>query len=498
MTGAGMEGAAGWPGPGARAVPARVAFRGAEAGGQRSLLLGLAPGAPAGREEARISVPQTGLFRVSTPDGVAVEACSVPVPHLRLVLESGKTLQLLVDFEPSSQAKQALAHGQTVRDELVVWALGCPLQVPLLAVPPGTKAGDVQRKCFPDQAVVERGLDIFGKSMRRHFPNRLGGEGLLPIEAEFPPREAIWEEGLAGVRGDSGSGQEAGSRVAGQGPGGVSRASSRVGSGRPGSQTGILRWAQELPPDSFSHVPSHLEEEAGEAGDGVQTGAPPGASGVFKFEGRFMDRYGRLKPALRPDEQRSAMDVPSFPLDEETELAVAEWKVRALGDVDFDARRDSYCLETAEFLVKALRKLPKPAQRNLKPPPLRIVSPYAVDDFQRDVVGEAVLAVAEALDSVQLEDVGGQLKRTKPTVPEDAPIGTFLAASLSPGKSSVTSEDSPDEYDSNPNGSPALSPLLPGTAGGRAHLSTGLSDVSVVSTRTLRAADMQSNWDAIE
>ena len=256
---------------------------------------------------------------------------------------------------------------------------------------------------------------------------------------------------------------------------------------------------QELPPDSFSRVPEAPSGSA-ETGDSVETGGLPGGAEVFKVAGRFMDRYGRMKPALRPEEQLRALVVPEAPLDEKTELAVAEWKVRVLGDADFDARDDPYCLEAAEFLEKVLRRLPKPAQRKLKPPPLRAVPPYAVDEFQRDVVGEAVLAVAEALQAVQLEDEAGILKRTKPAVSEDAPIGTYLAASLSPEKSSPAraSREDPPEFLYHSDGSPASSPLLPATAGRQTHLTTGLSDVSVVSARTLKKSEMQSNWDSLE
>lgn len=491
-----MEGGAGgggW-GPGARAVPARVAFRGGAGGGRRSLLLGLAPGAPAGPAEAFVSVPQTGLFRVSAPEEAGAAAGSAPVPHLRLVLEPGRTEQVLVDFEPGSKAKEALAQGRPVRDELMVWAAGRPLQVPLLVMPPGAETAGEQ-DYFPDQEVVARGLDIFLKSMRRHFPFHAGGQ--LPLEAEFPP------PGGSG-RGNEPKGEggaERGGRARGEAPGSPvtgSRGGGReVGAGLP---AGPARPSgQELPPDSFSRVPEAPSGSA-ETGDSVETGGLPGGAEVFKVAGRFMDRYGRMKPALRPEEQLRALVVPEAPLDEETELAVAEWKVRVLGDADFDARDDPYCLEAAEFLEKVLRRLPKPAQRKLKPPPLRAVPPYAVDEFQRDVVGEAVLAVAEALQAVQLEDEAGNLKRTKPAVSEDAPIGTYLAASLSPEKSSPAraSREDPPEFLYHSDGSPASSPLLPATAGRQTHLTTGLSDVSVVSARTLKKSEMQSNWDSLD
>ena len=223
-----MEGGAGgggW-GPGARAVPARVAFRGGAGGGRRSLLLGLAPGAPAGPAEAFVSVPQTGLFRVSAPEEAGAAAGSAPVPHLRLVLEPGRTEQVLVDFEPGSKAKEALAQGRPVRDELMVWAAGRPLQVPLLVMPPGAETAGEQ-DYFPDQEVVARGLDIFLKSMRRHFPFHAGGQ--LPLEAEFPP------PGGSG-RGNEPKGEggaERGGRARGEAP----------GSPVTGSRGGGGRWA---------------------------------------------------------------------------------------------------------------------------------------------------------------------------------------------------------------------------------------------------------------
>ena len=90
--------------------------------------------------EAFVSIPQMGLFWVSAPEDVGAEAVSAPVPHLRLVLEPGRTAQVLVDFEPGSRAKEALAQGRPVRDELLVWAAGRPLQLPLVVVPPGAEA----------------------------------------------------------------------------------------------------------------------------------------------------------------------------------------------------------------------------------------------------------------------------------------------------------------------------------------------------------------------
>ena len=473
-------------------MPARVAFRGGAGGGRRSLLLGLAPGAPAGPAEAFVSVPQTGLFRVSAPEEAGAAAGSAPVPHLRLILEPGRTAQVLVDFEPGSRAKEALGQGRSVRDELLVWAAGRPLPVPLLVVPPGAEAAGEQ-DYFPDQEVVARGLDIFLKSMRRHFPFRPGGG--LPLEAEFLPPGGSGRVGEAA----GGGGAERGGRARGQTP--ASPVTGSAGTGR-GEGAGLpagpaMPRAQELPPDSFSRVPEALSGGP-ENEDGVETGPLPGGAEVFKVAGRFMDRYGRLKPALRPAEQLQALVVPEAPLDEETELAVAEWKVRVLGDADFDARGDPYCLEADEFLGKVLCRLPKPAQRNLKPPPLRAVPPHAVDDFQRDVVGEAVLAVAEALQAVQLEDEAGNLKRTKPAVSEDAPIGTYLSASLSPEKSSPPFRQDPPEFLYHVDVSPTSPPHLPATAGRRTHLTTGLSDVSVVSARKLRKSEMESNWDSLE
>ena len=55
----------------------------------------------------------------------------------------------------------------------MVWTAGSPLQVPLLVVPPGVETSS-ERDSFPDQVSIEQDLDIFLRSMRRHFPYRPG------------------------------------------------------------------------------------------------------------------------------------------------------------------------------------------------------------------------------------------------------------------------------------------------------------------------------------